>query len=131
MSPSAYTFPRSHRLGGKVTFAAVYDARVREVRGPLVIYAKPNSLSHSRIGLSVSRRVGTAPRRNRIKRLLRESFRLLQNELPQGFDWIIVVRPHEPQELETYQKLLAAMTANLHKAWEKLNKLDENPAEKS
>jgi ribonuclease P protein component len=110
-------FPRSHRLSGKLSFSAVYDARVRESAGPLTVYGKPNDLPHSRIGLSIPRRVGTAPRRNRIKRLLREAFRLTQHERPTGYDLIIVVRPHEPLSLAEYQQILLTTTAKLHEKW--------------
>ena len=98
-------------------FSAVYEARVRESRGPLTVYARPNDLPHPRLGLSVSRKVGTAVRRNRIKRLVRESFRLLQHDLPQGYDLLVVVRPHEPLLLADYQKLLSAMLVKLHNTW--------------
>lgn len=80
-------------------------------------YAKPNELGYPRLGLSTSRKVGTAPRRNRIRRLLREAFRHLQHDLPAGYDLLIVVRPHEPLTLAEYQKLLSSMTLKLHAAW--------------
>jgi len=114
-----YTFPRSHRLRAKANFAAVFDAGVKQSRGPLVALARPNALGHPRIGLSVPRRVGTAVRRNRIKRLLRESFRLMQHDLPRGYDFVVVVRPHEPLILAEYQRLVSGLFVKLHQAWEK------------
>ena len=114
----SYSFPKSHRLHGPEMFAAVYDARVRESRGPLLVYALPNSLPHLRLGLSVSRKIGTAVRRNRIKRQLREAFRLMQHDLPRGYDLVIVVRPHEPLILAEYQKLLSSLLLKLHRTWE-------------
>src|ERR671914_858627 len=108
MTERRQTFPKAHRLGGELEFKAVYDARVRESRGPLTAYALPNDLGHPRLGLSVSRRVGTAPRRNRIKRLLRETFRLMQHDFPRGYDLVIVVRPHEPLILAEYQRIVSA-----------------------
>jgi ribonuclease P protein component len=111
----SYTFPSSHRLHGPAAFAAVYDGKVRESRGPLTIYARLNDLPHARLGLSVPRHVGTAVRRNRIKRLLRESFRLMQHDLPRGYDLVVVVRPHEPLILAEYQKLMSALVLKLHR----------------
>jgi ribonuclease P protein component len=112
-------FPRQHRLGGKLAFAAVYAAGVKQSRGPLVAYSKPNQLPYCRWGLSVSRRVGTAVRRNRIKRMLRESIRLLRKDLPKGYDCVLVVRPHDPMSLAEYQKLLTALIVKSHDHWSK------------
>jgi ribonuclease P protein component len=111
------SFPRSHRLTGKLQFAAVYDARQKTTRGPLVMYSLPNDLAHLRMGISISRRVGTAPKRNRIKRLLREAFRLHRAELPRGYDLVIVVRPHVPMDLAEYQKLYAQLLDKSQLSW--------------
>ncbi len=113
-----YEFPKTHRLHGPSAFNAVYDGRTRESRGPLTIYAIPNGLSHCRLGLSVSRKIGIAVRRNRIKRQLREAFRLMQHDVPKGYDLVIVVRPHLPLILAEYQKLLSASVLKLHRTFE-------------
>jgi ribonuclease P protein component len=118
-SAPRHTFPRAHRLSGKLAFTAVYDARSKQSRGPLAVFSRPNGLPHPRLGLSVSRRVGTAPRRNRIKRLLREAFRAHQRDLPVGYDLVIVVRPHEPMILAEYHWLLTTLMVASHAAWEK------------
>lgn len=115
----SYTFPPSHRLRSKAEFSAVFDAKVSTLRGPLVMYALPNQLGHPRMGIVIGRRVGTAVRRNRIKRLLREAFRLHQYDLPVGYDVIIVVRPHAPLILAEYQKLMTALMLKLHAQWQK------------
>lgn len=107
------TFPRSRRLSGRRTFAAVFAARLREHAGPLTIFARTNDLPHSRLGLSVPRRVGGAVTRNGIKRRLREAFRLRQHDLPGGYDWVATVRPHETLTTEVYADLLAAAVRNL------------------
>lgn len=106
-------------MHSRADFAAVYDAKVRESRGGLLIYARPNGLPHSRLGLSTSRKVGTAPRRNRIRRLIREAFRHLQHDLRAGYDLLVVVRPHEPLMLADYQRLLLSAVVKLHAVWEK------------
>jgi ribonuclease P protein component len=105
------SFPASHRLTGESAFAAVYKSGRKSIRGPLVIFAMANDLPHSRWGLSVSRRIGTAVKRNRIKRLIRESIRLLRPELFKGYDVIIVIKPHETMKLEDYQRILRELCA--------------------
>lgn len=112
-------FPRAMRLSGASSFRAVYAGRVRRGAGPLMIYAKPNDLDHPRLGLAVSRRVGNAVRRNRIKRRLREAFRHLQRDLPRGYDVIVSVRVHEPLMLADYQRLLGQTLQSLHRIWTK------------
>ena len=115
----SYALPKSRHLRLPAEFSAVYEAKTRESRGPLTVYAKPNGLAHPRLGMSVSRKVGTAVRRNRIRRLIRESFRLLQHDLPWGYDLVVVVRPHEPLMLADYQKILSAAVFRLHQAWQR------------
>lgn len=114
-----YTYSRSKRLGGRGTFKSIRDTGVRESRGPLTVWGIPNDLGHSRIGISIGRPVGNAVRRNRIKRLLRESFRLMQHDLPRGYDVVIGVRAHEPLILAEYQKLLTAILVRVHGQWQK------------
>ena len=118
MPDTTYTFPKSHRIRSRSDFSAVFEDRVKAARGPLIAYARPNNLPHPRLGISMSAGVGTAPRRNRIKRLLREAFRLHQHDWPVGYDLVLVVRPHEPLILAEYQKFLTAIMLKLHATWQ-------------
>jgi ribonuclease P protein component len=111
------TFPKSLRVRTRNEYSAVFEPRIRVARGPLVLYGIPNDSAVCRFGLSTPRKVGIAVRRNRIRRLLRESFRSLQHDLPSGYDLVVVVRPHEPLKLAEYQRLLSAMCAALHVVW--------------
>ncbi len=63
--------------------------------------------------------MGGAVRRNRIKRLLREAFRLMQHDWPRGFDVVIAVRPHEPLRLAEYQRLLSRALRGINDQWAK------------
>ncbi len=111
--------PQKLHLRPKAAFDAVFDARARENRGPLVFHARPNGLTHHRFGMSVSRKVGIAVKRNRIRRLLRESFRLLQHDLPNAYDFVVIVRPHEALTLEQYQTLMKEGLAKLDVVWKR------------
>jgi ribonuclease P protein component len=119
MPIARHRFPPFHRLGGYGRFASIRAAAIRHPHGPLVFWAAPNQLTHCRLGISLPRQVGTAVRRNRIKRLLKESYRILQHDLPAGYDLLISVRPHEPMALEAYQKIFSSAVGQLHIAWQK------------
>ncbi len=71
-------------------FAAVFRLRKRVSNSILIVYAKPNDRDYSRLGLSVSKRVGGAVVRNRWKRLIRESFRLNRVDIPTGLDFVVI-----------------------------------------
>jgi len=87
-------------------FRRAREARLRRELGFGVLLAAANGLDHPRLGISIPRRVGTAVKRNRIKRLLRESFRIEQRSLPAGVDLVVQVRPHETRTLEAYRAAL-------------------------
>ncbi len=58
----------------------------------VVLYAQKNRLKNNRLGLTCGKSIGKANKRNRAKRLMRESYRLLSGDLKQGFDFVIIAR---------------------------------------
>jgi ribonuclease P protein component len=73
-------------------FRAVYG-RGRSHAGPLLtVSILRNSLGINRLGVSVSRKVGKAVVRNRVKRLVKENFRLMNGFIKQGFDIVVTAR---------------------------------------
>jgi len=102
------TFPRSQRLSGSNAFRAVFDADRKARRGPLTVYVRPNELGHPRLGLTVSRRVGRAHERVRLKRLLREAYRHERHRLP-AVDVVIVPRRHAEWQLADYRRRLVEL----------------------
>jgi ribonuclease P protein component len=112
------SFPKSRRLRTPAEFKVVYDAKRSVSDSRLVVYAKPNGNQTSRIGLSVSKKVGIAVQRVRVRRLLREVFRLNQHELPAGFDFVLVARPFktEPTQAE-YTDSVRTLFASAARRW--------------
>ncbi len=85
-----YNFTNIHRLKKTDEFSSVFKFRKIKSGCFLKIYFKPNSLSHSRIGLIVSKRISKfANRRNYMKRTIRELFRKNQ---PKWIGYDIIVR---------------------------------------
>lgn len=58
----------------------------------LVLYCMKNRRKENRLGITCAKAVGNAVTRNRAKRLVRESYRLLEAEIPKGYDFVVVVR---------------------------------------
>jgi ribonuclease P protein component len=77
-----FQFPKRLRLLKPPEFERVMAARASASDGLVRMYGAANELGHPRLGLMVSRKVGSATARNRWKRALREAFRLGQHELP-------------------------------------------------
>jgi ribonuclease P protein component len=100
------------RLSRSAEFERVYRQGRSTANRHLVLYSFPNpSTSRPRLGLSVSRKVGGAVERNRVKRLLREAFARTESELRSGQDIVVVARPEVRELVE--REGLAGMDAAL------------------
>jgi len=102
-----------------------YDADFRRVRKQgnswahpfAILCALPNGLAHNRYGFSVSKRLGGAVVRNRVKRLMREAVRTTPKEvgsLVSGYDVIFIARP--PIVGRTYAEVCAVVRTLLRRA---------------
>ncbi|MEJ2456215.1 MAG: ribonuclease P protein component [Candidatus Thiodiazotropha sp.] len=85
-------FPRERRLVKPDEYRRVFSDGVRSIDDIFLVLARPNGLSRARLGLAVSKKnTRRAVDRNRIKRVIRESFRIHQHQLA-GFDLVVVTR---------------------------------------
>jgi ribonuclease P protein component len=106
------SFPKANRLLKKSDFDRVFAARKSAAAGPIVVYVAKNDVGVPRLGLVVSRKVGTAVARNRWKRRLREAFRLEKQNLPQDVDVVVLPRTAEAEEVD---RLRTALVRTVHR----------------
>ncbi len=108
--PQAYR--PADRVRRQADFDRVYRSRYYAADQTLVVQGCGNNLARTRLGLSVSRRVGNAVLRNRWKRLIREAFRRCRTDLPTGLD--LVVRPRRGASPE-FARVAQALPRLVHR----------------
>lgn len=74
-------------------FRRMYSRAKRVSGGYVTVYAMKNRRDYNRLGLTVGKHIAKACGRNRIKRLMRESVRLMNPRIASGFDIVIVAKP--------------------------------------
>jgi ribonuclease P protein component len=110
------SLPRRLRLCGRREFEQLFKQGRRAADQRLSVWALRNDLGYSRLGLVVGRKHGGAVQRNRIKRVLREAFRLSRSELPRGLDIVCTPRVGADITLSETIESLARITGRLARA---------------
>lgn len=108
-------FFRSYRLRRGEQFDRVYQRRRSVADQVLVVHGCENERDNSRLGLSVSRKVGGAVVRNRWKRAIREAFRLARRELPIGIDLVVTPRRGATPDSTAVRMSLCQLAHRLHR----------------
>jgi len=108
---AGHVFRKQERIRRRNDFLAVYHQGKRSAHGGLAMHVLQTGHKWTRLGLSVGRKFGRAVERNRIKRRLREIFRLCKHQLKPGHDVVITIR-HEAAG-RSYQELEESVTALL------------------
>lgn len=91
-TPRPLRFSADLRLRSKLQFDAIYAGGRRIDDHFFALRVKANGLTHARVGLAVAvKTAGNAVKRNRLRRLVRESFRLAQHGLP-GVDVVVAAK---------------------------------------
>ena len=101
---------RKERITNAREFEYAYKNGAIKKTGCLIIRTLANNLGYSRLGIAVSKKLfPSSVVRNRIKRMIREAFRLNKHQLPKGLDLIIGIRSNGPKSftLPTIQAGLA------------------------
>lgn len=73
-------------------FRKLYNRGQSSVTKYLVLYARPNRLSENRVGVTVGKKLGKAVVRNRVRRRMREIYRIHEEQFLPGYDIVVVVR---------------------------------------
>ncbi|MCX7981916.1 MAG: ribonuclease P protein component [Syntrophales bacterium] len=101
-------FRKCERLTKRKDIARVFAEGRRSGSGYFKWIIAPNGIGKTRFGIITSRRIGGAVKRNRIKRLLREVFRLNKHHFPAGHDIIVIVKkPLPPLSYAEVEKALS------------------------
>ena len=79
-------------LKGNRAFRRLYTKGKSSVQPAVVLYCRKNGCPHNRLGFTVGTKVGKAVLRNRVRRRLREIYRLHEGEFRQGWDLVVVAR---------------------------------------
>ena len=106
-----FSFIKAERVRKKSDYQALSKNGVRHYSNYFIIVSRKNQFSRSRLGITVSKKVGKAVTRNRIKRIIREYFRLNRSMLPVHLDINVIVRKPSadignPLLRENFEKLL-------------------------
>ncbi len=88
----SFPFPKTNRLLNRKDFVNLNKSGKRYHTAHFTLIFKPNGLGNTRLGITVSKKIGNAVKRNRVKRLIREFFRLHKNLFPQRYDIVIMAK---------------------------------------
>lgn len=114
------SFPRSSRLTSRQQFVAVYEKGRRVSSSSFVLFGLPNSTGGCRLGVTATRKLGGAVRRNLAKRRLREIFRRHRVGLQPPLDLVVNARPSiaEVDTPELEREFLTSF-ARLARRWQR------------
>ena len=103
----AESFPRRERLTRKSEFLHAYQEGKRWTSGPFVCYIVRQAGQGRKLGCAVSRKVGRAVVRNRVKRYIREVYRRLRSRLIDDIHLVVIAQPASAEV--NYHECAAAM----------------------
>ncbi len=92
MSMGSFSFPKKDRIINRKDFVNLNQLGKKFHTSHFVVICKQNGLGITRLGITVSKKIGNSVKRNKVKRLIREFFRLYKAFFPQGYDIVIAAK---------------------------------------
>jgi len=109
----SFLFPKWRHLRSSQDFARIYELKLRAGDDFLLLFGAPNELGHTRIGLSVSKRHGNSVQRHRLRRLIREGYRLAQHDVVEGWDLICIPRADSGATTDDFRRSFIKLSGKL------------------
>jgi ribonuclease P protein component len=83
---------KTESLKENYLFRRLYKIGKSSVQPHIAVYTRKNRLGRNRLGITATKKIGNAVERNRARRLIKEAYRLSEDQLPTGVDIVIVAR---------------------------------------
>jgi len=108
------SYRRLDRVTKRSGYTRIYEQGVWKSSKFFTIITCGNPLGHRRLGITVTKKAGNAVKRNRIKRLIREFFRLHKDLFPENHDTVVMAKKNMPPltYLETCKELTELLQRN-------------------
>jgi ribonuclease P protein component len=103
-----YTYRKLERITNRSRFQTIYKQGVWRSSKNFTVVTWGNDEGQKRLGITVTKKTGNAVKRNRIKRLIREFFRLHKNLFPAGCDVVVMAKKNMPPL--TFKKVCSELT---------------------